>query len=327
MDDQAVLFGRATLDRAAHLRGEADGLLRAEGARTAVLWRGKALFDGVVESAEPAPRLAWLPTDAAVLAESAEPPIFLGLRGGVPHFAHDISAWSDPNADTEAMAKFADISANRHPALREDQAFLDLRGSMPLLDPRDAGDAAAAKGIFGWHDSHRFCARCGAASEVSQAGWQRTCPECGAHHFPRTDPVVIMLILHGDKLLLGRSPHWPEAMYSLLAGFMEPGETIEAAVRRETWEEASIPVGRVGYLASQPWPFPASLMIGCWGAALEDRITLDPVELADAIWITREELMAEHLSDTPRIRPARKGAIAHHLIGLWLAGKISPAVA
>ncbi|MEO1313409.1 MAG: NAD(+) diphosphatase [Pseudomonadota bacterium] len=321
IDGEDVLFGRGTIDRAGHLRETADQLLTDPTARTTVFWRGKALFEAADSDT---PRLAWIPTDAPILEEASEAPIFLGLQGDAPRFAHDISAWADPHADTQALAQFADVSLNRHPDMTEHQALLDLRGTMSTLHPDDAGNAAAAKGAFAWHDTHRFCARCGAPSTVSLAGWRRTCSACGAHHFPRTDPVVIMLILHRDRVLMGRSPAWPEGMYSLLAGFMEPGETIEAAVRRETFEEAGIPVGRVGYLSSQPWPFPASLMIGCWGHATSDEITLDKVELEDALWLSREEMLAEMTSDTPRLRPARKGAIAQFLLSHWLAGRISP---
>ncbi len=157
---------------------------------------------------------------------------------------------------------------------------------------------------------------------VAMAGWQRDCPTCGAHHFPRTDPVVIMLITHGNSVLLGRSPGWPEGMYSLLAGFVEPGETIEAAVRREMFEEAGIRVGAVGYLASQPWPFPSSLMFGCRGEALDDEITIDPNEIEDAMWVSREEMMECFAGNNTRIKPARKGAIAHFLIWNWLADRL-----
>ena len=154
------------------------------------------------------------------------------------------------------------------------------------------------------------------------AGWQRNCPSCGAQHFPRTDPVVIMLVTHGNRALLGRSPGWPEGMYSCLAGFVEPGETLEAAVRREVLEEAGIRIGTVRYLASQPWPFPASLMIGCAAEALTDTITRDPAELEDAIWITREEALATLSGERPDILPARKGAIAHFLLSNWLADRL-----
>lgn len=193
---------------------------------------------------------------------------------------------------------------------------------MALLDPGDGGDAAAAKGIFGWHDAHGFCARCGAPSQVAEAGWRRTCPACGAQHFPRTDPVVIMLILHGNAVLLGRAPTWPAGMYSLLAGFMEPGESIEAAVRRETREEAGIAVGAVEYLSSQPWPFPSSLMIGCRGAALSREITRDPAELEDARWVSREGVLAGLTGADPSLKPARKGSIARFLLERWLADRL-----
>jgi len=154
------------------------------------------------------------------------------------------------------------------------------------------------------------------------AGWQRICPDCGGHHFPRTDPVVIMLITRGNKCLLGRSPGWPEGMYSCLAGFLEPGETIEAAVRREVFEEAGVHVGQVSYLSSQPWAYPSSLMIGCHGEALSEEITLDTVEMDDARWVTREELMDAHAGLRSDILPGRKGAIAHFLLRNWLADRL-----
>ena len=151
------------------------------------------------------------------------------------------------------------------------------------------------------------------------AGWQRDCPSCGYHHFPRTDPVVIMLITHENSVLVGRSSDWPEGMYSLLAGFVEPGETIEAAVRREVFEEAGVKVGTVTYLASQPWPFPASLMFGCAGTALSTQVTIDPDEIEDACWISREEMALVFAGAHPKILPAREGAIAHFLLRNWLA--------
>ena len=311
------LFAGASFDRAAHLRGDAAALMERQDARAAVLWRGKALFDG-----RDAPRLAWLPPAHPLLAEAVDPPLFMGLDDGAPRFACDISPWEDPEADLETMANFVDTSENRHPAMGPDQVLLDLRANMSRLEPRDAGNIAGAKGMFAWHDTHRFCAKCGARSDMAEGGWQRTCPSCGAHHFPRTDPVVIMLILNRGRLLLGRSPGWPETMYSLLAGFMEPGESIEAAVRREVAEEAGIAVGPVGYITSQPWPFPASLMIGCWGAAESDEITLDPQELEDARWVTKAEILENRLSETPTIRPARVGSIARFIIDRWIGDQL-----
>ena len=141
-------------------------------------------------------------------------------------------------------------------------------------------------------------------------------------HFPRTDPVVIMLILSGNSVLLGRSPAWPQGMYSLLAGFMEPGESIEAAVRREVLEEAGVPVGQVDYLSSQPWPFPSSLMIGCRGTALSRDIRRDPVELEDARWVGREAVLAAMNGQDPDLRPARQGSIARFLLERWLADSL-----
>ena len=154
------------------------------------------------------------------------------------------------------------------------------------------------------------------------AGWQRDCPACGAHHFPRTDPVVIMLITHGNSVLLGRSPGWPEGMYSCLAGFVEPGETIEAAVRREVFEESGVRVGAVNYVASQPWPFPASLMFGCQGIALGTELNIDRDEIEDARWVPREELADAFAGQHPDILPARKGAIARFLLEHWLADRL-----
>lgn len=310
-----VTFAGATLDRAGHLRGaEAQAKLISDAtARATVSWRGKPLFE-----TEPALSLAWLPMTAEILKDAQEAPIFLGLEDGAPRYAFDISTWEDPDIDENQMGNFLDQSENKHPALSDTQAFMELRAVMAQISGADAGNAATAKGIFGWHETHPCCAKCGAETRSGQAGWQRNCTSCDARHFPRTDPVVIMLIVHGNRVLLGRSPHWPESMYSLLAGFMEPGEDIETAVRREVFEESGIRVGDVGYLASQPWPFPASLMIGCWGLATTEDITLDPVELEDALWVTREELMAAQHEESPRIKPAREGSIAHYLIHRWL---------
>ncbi|MEM6465526.1 MAG: NAD(+) diphosphatase, partial [Pseudomonadota bacterium] len=241
------------------------------------------------------------------------------LEQGAARFAFDVSAWEDPDADAGALAAFSDPSANRHPSFAPDVAFRDLRGNMSALTYGAAGNAAAAKGMFAWHKTHGFCACCGAASDMSFAGWRRTCPACGTHHFPRTDPVVIMLIVSGNSVLMGRSPGWPEGMYSLLAGFMEPGETIEAAVRRETFEETGIKVGEVGYLASQPWPFPASLMIGCWGQAHSTALAIDPDEIEAARWVTREDMAMALAGRSTEMRPARKGSIARFLLEHWVA--------
>ena len=188
----------------------------------------------------------------------------------------------------------------------------------PRTPPRRNGPAAP---------DHRqivpnSCAKCGAATEITEAGWQRDCLTCHASHFPRTDPVVIMLITHGNNVLLGRSPAWPDKMYSLLAGFMEPGETIEAAVRREVLEESSITVGNVGYMTSQPWPFPSSLMIGCYGTATSTTIKLDENELDDAQWVSKEKIVDVLCGNSDDILPSRKGSIAQFLIENWIKDSI-----
>ena len=159
-----------------------------------------------------------------------------------------------------------------------------------LVGPDHLAPLAEAKALLAWHARHRFCANCGAPTNVSQAGWKRECPSCKVEHFPRTDPVVIMLAIDGDRCLLGRAGRFVANMWSCLAGFVEPGESIEEAARRETLEEAGIICGSVKYFASQPWPFPMSLMIGCHAQATSTEITVDREELEDARWFTRDEV-------------------------------------
>jgi NAD+ diphosphatase len=312
---ETVTFGGSGLNRAAELRGDAarQAEMLAIG-RVLPLWRGKPLMVA-------GGGLGWVGSQSVVL-HHAGVVAFLGFDGDSPCFAADISDWV-PEAGAEAVESgFLDQSEQRHPGLPAEFAFAELRAAMLRLTPREAELAAMAKAVLQWHRSHGFCAVCGAASRVVMAGWQRTCPSCGAHHFPRTDPVVIMLVTHGNRALMGRSPGWPEGMYSCLAGFVEPGETLEAAVRREVWEEAGIRLGEVRYLASQPWPFPASLMMGCAAEALTDEITVDPAELEHALWVTREDMVNVMSGTHPQIKPARKGAIAHFMIENWLADRL-----
>lgn len=188
-----------------------------------------------------------------------------------------------------------------------------------LLQGPDLGALAQGASLLAWSANHRFCGRCGAATEMRSGGYRRTCPQCGAEHFPRTDPVAIMLAVRGDECLLARSPHFAPGMYSCLAGFIEPGETIEDAVRRETFEEAGLRIGRVAYHASQPWPFPYSLMIGCHAEALPGELLLDERELEAGRWFVREEVRAMVGGRHPEglIVPP-PGAIATHLIRNWL---------
>lgn len=314
---EQVTFGGSGLDRAAHARGDGatiEGLLSDPAARVLPIWKGKPLLTGDPRGP------GWLPVGHPAL-EAAGPPIYLGQDDGVPRFGADLSGW-EPEEIPETLGAFHDPSEQRHPAIAEPHAFAELRGAMTLLDARGAELVATAKALTGWHATHGYCARCGAATEMGEAGWQRVCPECGARHFPRTDPVVIMLITEGNDVLVGRSPGWPEGMYSLLAGFVEPGETLEAAVRREVLEETGVGVGRVGYLASQPWPFPSSLMMGCWGAADTREITIDPLEIEAAQWVSRETMVEVVAGRQPDMRAARPGSIARFLIEHWLADRL-----
>jgi NAD+ diphosphatase len=241
--------------------------------------------------------------EAAALAPWRER-VFLGLLGGAPRFAAGI----DKEA-TEALKS------------RSDLLVTDLRAIATggLVAPEHLPPLAEAKAVLGWHARHRFCANCGTPNNAVDAGWRRDCPACGTQHFPRTDPVVIMLAIDGERCLLGRSPRFALRMWSCLAGFVEPGETIEEAVRRETHEEAGIVCGRVSYFASQPWPFPMSLMIGCHAAALSTQITVDRTELEDARWFSRDEVVAMLLHRHPDgLTVAHPIAIAHHIIRAWV---------
>jgi NAD+ diphosphatase len=310
---ETVTFGGSGLDRAAECRGDAVAIAALlDRGEVLAIWRGKPLMTRDAG-------LAWLPMGHPALVLAHDAPVFLGLDDGMPRFAVDISDWS-PEAGAEAVeAGFFDTSEQSHPAVPGDQAFAELRGAMTRLSPREAELAASAKAVLHWHRSHAFCATCGAASQMRMAGWQRGCTGCGAQHFPRTDPVVIMLVTCGNQVLLGRSAAWPQGMYSLLAGFVEPGETLEAAVRREVFEESGIKVGQVRYLASQPWPFPASLMVGCTAEALSTEIKLDPEELEDALWVSREDMVLVSAGEHAVIKASRKGSIAHFLLANWLA--------
>lgn len=317
---ETVTFGGSALDRAGELRDNAEAVaaLQKDAASRAIgFWRGKPL----IKSENPAD-LVRLPMTHKVLQDAVEAPILLGREDGEARFAFDISAWTPDVLDESLLGGFLDPSEQRHPDLDPQYSFIELRRAMTWLSPRDAELAATGKAILGWHQTHRFCACCGTATDIVQAGWQRKCPNCSASHFPRTDPVVIMLVTRGNSVLLGRSPGWPEGMYSLLAGFVEPGETIEAAVRREVQEEVGVEVGAVSYLASQPWPFPASLMFGCAGEALSETLNIDPTEIEDALWVTREDLMTAFAGEHPQILPARKGAIARFLLEHWLADRL-----
>lgn len=316
---EAVTFGGGGWDRASHLRGRAPEVAHHLAEQTATgiaIWRGKPLLAGTDKT-----RLVCLPVQCELFKIAEEVPVFLGLGAHGAVFAFDVSLWQ-PDNSSGTIDAFFDASELRHPELPGDHRFADLRANMAMLSPLDAELAATSKSILGWHEAHGFCANCGSKSEIAMSGWQRDCTECGTRHFPRVDPVVIMLITFGNSVLLGRSLGWSERVFSLLAGFVEPGETIEAAVRREVLEEAGIRVGQVGYLASQPWAFPSSLMIGCQAVAENADIVIDPSEIDTAMWLRREDLMDVFAGLNEEILPARPGSIAHFLLQNWLADRL-----
>ncbi len=226
--------------------------------------------------------------------------ILLGYDGEMPVLAHALA-----------------IDGDKIAAPYETAGLRQLMIEGRIGDDRLA-EIAQASSLLYWNATNRYCARCGAQSEVRIGGYRRDCTRCEAQIFPRTDPVVIMLAVDGDNCLLGRSHHFPTGFYSCLAGFVEPGETIEEAVRRETLEESGVEIARVRYFASQPWPFPHSLMIGCVGEAVSRAITIDGHELEDCRWFARSEiaLMIEKQHPEGILMPPR-GSIAHHIIRAW----------
>jgi NAD+ diphosphatase len=239
---------------------------------------------------------------------AASETVFLGLSEGAPRFGYGIA----PAA--------ADALKSRDGFHVTDLRSIAVQG---LVESEHLPPIAEAKAVLHWHARHRFCPNCGAATQAVLAGWRRDCPQCNALHFPRTDPVVIMLAVDGERCLLGRSPRFVPTMWSCLAGFVEPGEAIEDAVRRETREEAGIACGRVVYFGSQPWPFPSSLMIGCHAQALTHDIVVDRAELEDARWFSKSEvatmLTRKHPDGLTTPPPV---AIAHHIIRAWLENEI-----
>ena len=287
-------FTGGTLDRADALRHDADALAAARGD-----WRARLLvLDGLMPAVTDDGRLEW--TSLAHLPDDAEP-ILLGLdESGRPHFT----------------ALLAGMRVDTAPAMRS-PALMAVLGS---LAPGEAATYAAARSVIDWHVRHGFCAKCGTATAVFRGGWARKCPACGAEHFPRVDPVVIMIAEHDGRALLGRGKGWPPGRYSALAGFLEPGESIEEAVAREIAEESGVRVGRVRYVASQPWPFPSSLMIACVAEAVDDAITLDVNELEDAMWVPREMVRAVLRGEEGPFLPPPPYAIAHTLLTVWAKG-------
>lgn len=285
-------FTGSPLDRADRLRNDIESF-------NAVLndWRGRVLVMAGLD-----PMLS--PEGALVWQSMAEAPmdaefILLGLADDRPHFAMLVDGIGG--------------GAVRSPAVWQ---------ALSVLPAEQAAVYGTARSLIDWHNTHRFCGRCGGQTRIFRAGWGRKCTNCGADHFPRTDPVVIMLAEHEGRALVGRQSRFPPGNYSALAGFLEPGESIEEAVRRELNEEAGIITGAVRYVTSQPWPFGgAQLMIACIAETIDPTLTLDREELEDAIWVTRDEVRAALESpDQARFRAPPPFAIAHTLLREWISG-------
>ena len=295
------VFAASPLDRAIHQRREAAWLrerLEDPSSRFLPLWRLNVL----VQRGQP--KLAWARGEVRESMDAEVGTVLLGVRDGIAHFALDLSPLAEPERKlgVAAVAKFQDVRT--------------IAGQLP---PGEGAIVAQARSVIDWHARYRFCPACGGSTRSLDAGYMRVCEDCSAEHFPRTDPVAIMLVHRGDSCLLGRQAVWPPGMYSALAGFVEPGETIEEAVRREVMEETGVAVAAVHYHSSQPWPFPSSLMIGCLAEATTTELRIDKQELEEARWFPRQQVRRalEPAADDPELRVPPAMAIAHHLIRAW----------
>jgi NAD+ diphosphatase len=291
---KGLAFSGHPLDRADPLRGDAARLAELAHAEARLL-----RLEGLVPRLGDDRRLQW---DRLGDAPDGAEVVFLGLLEG------------------EAMFAAVPTEGDPDPAYTRRETFTAL-GVLPADELALYG---GARSLLDWHARHRFCANCGQPTVLAKGGWQRDCPSCGAAHFPRTDPVTIMLVEHrgplGVRVLLGRNARFPGRSYSALAGFVEPGETVEEAVAREVFEEAGVRVRDVSYIASQPWPFPSQLMIACHAYADDDALVIDRSEIEDAQWFTREQVVKafEKGPDSPTFVPPFPLAVAHHMLRWWL---------
>ena len=308
--ENPIMFTNNPLDRAGHSRGDADWLAAQLAGDTALivpLWQLQPLVLPEIAPGD-GRDVGWLPKAAFGDAWMGDMlVVFLGLnRRGKPLFAADISHMSSPE----------DIGPFKGMGIFEDLRALASAGDMPRTE---LAILAQAKGMLDWNRRHPFCAQCGTQSRLAEGGYKRVCDNCGTEHFPRTDPVVIMLATHGDDCLLGRQRGWPDGMMSALAGFMEPGESIEEAVARELQEEAGLEISSVTYLGTQPWPFPGSLMIGCMAEASNREIMVDEVELEEARWVSRADIRSSMAGQGPLGAPPPM-AIAYQLMKAFAEG-------
>jgi NAD+ diphosphatase len=281
---EPIVFAGASLDRAPLERRRPD-------------WLAARRSDGAARSLVLSERGLWIDDGHLVLVAPDDDSVFLGLSGGRPLFAQDVGD-AEPRRGRPA----------------------GLREAATELPAEEAALAAYAGSLLAWHRRHRFCANCGKPTRHADGGHERHCEHCDAHHFPRTDPVVIVRVVDGERLLLGRQASWPEGRFSVLAGFVEPGETLEEAVRREVREESSVELGEVGYVASQPWPFPSSLMIGFHAVAnggAEPRPR--DGELSEVRWFGRAEVEAA-AAGSGGVRLPPPYSISRRLIDGWLEG-------
>lgn len=300
-----LVFTGNRFDRVSHLRSNPEWIeekLSDPSSRFMPMYQLKALIELGGD-----PCIDWRGvSDIREYIDAGATLVLLGVADFAAHFAIDVSAIENP----------------KQPPNTDWGKFIDVRSISAQLRPGEAGALAQARSMLAWHDNHQFCSVCGFKSESRELGYSRKCANdtCNAPHFPRTDPVAIMMVTKGDKCLLGTGHHFPKQQYSALAGFIEPGETIEQGVRREVFEETGIKTDKITYHSSQPWPYPSSLMIGCFAEAISEEITIEEKELADARWFTKEEtremLKRAGTAETPRLAPSM--AIAHQLAKAWL---------
>jgi NAD+ diphosphatase len=300
------VFAAGGLDRLSHRRPDQDWierLLASPESRITLVWRTQSLMRrGEVPAAAHLP-LPAVPLIAAAASGASRPLVFLGARGDCSYFALDVSDLDDPLAALPAA---------------DDLEFQDLRQTGAIVEPEDGALLAYARAMMTWHERHRFCGACGAPTDIQQGGHVRRCSraECAAEIFPRTDPAVIMLVCDGDWCLLGRQARWPSRVYSALAGFVEPGESLEDAVRREVLEEAGVMIDGCEYHSSQPWPFPSSIMLGFWATARRGEVRVDASELEEATWFHRDQVLAQEVRLPPKL------SIARRLIDDWLRSNL-----
>ena len=303
LDAFSNTFAGNPLDRASDKRSDPDWLatqLASDEALGVAIWNGQPFVEPAKDGGR---QIAYLPAKlVAELAGGDERLLFLGLWQTSAVFAVDLEGAANPadGGPLQGLGKFE-----------------DLRAVALKLPHTEAAIVATAKQMFEWRRKHPYCAVCGQPSQAKDGGWKRHCPSCETEHFPRTDPVVIMLAHHGERCMLGRQERWPPGMFSALAGFLEPGETIEEACARELMEEAGLRTRKVRYHSTQPWPYPSSLMIGLIAEVEDDEGTPDQTEISEVRWFTRDEAKALVAGQIEGTFAPQRLAIAHQLIKAW----------